>query len=124
MSQAFEASDLDLLRTEHEVDVETAAVDGGPAHRATIWVVVDAQDRVFIRTYRGPESRWFREITARPDAQLHVRDRSLPVRAIPATDDERVLACSDGLRRKYAGQYAVRSMTSLHLETTLELVPR
>ena len=124
MSARFEASDLDLLRTEHEVDLQTSGRDESRAHRATIWVVVDPQDRVLIRTYRGPQSRWFREITARPEGQLHIRGRALPVRAVPATDDDRVLACSDGLRRKYAGQYAVRSMTSAHLETTLELIPR
>lgn len=124
MNARFEASDLDLLRAEHEVDLETSAGEGTPTHRATIWIVVDTQERVLIRTYRGPLSRWFREVTARPEAELHVRGRALPVLAIPATDDERVLACSDALRRKYAGQYAVRSMTRAHLETTLELVPR
>lgn len=124
MSPQFEAVDLEMLRADQEVEIETSGGDEGPTHRATIWIVVDPQDRVLVRTYRGPQSRWFREITARPEGQLHVRGRSLPVRAVPATDDERVLACSDGLRRKYAGQYAVRSMTSAHLETTLELVPR
>ena len=122
MSAQFEPVDLEMLRADQEVEIETSGLNGS-AHRATIWVVVDPQGRVLIRTYRGPESRWFREITARPEAQLHVRGRGLPVRAVPAADDERVLACSDGLRRKYAGQYAVRSMTSAHLETTLELVP-
>ena len=124
MTTVYEPADLELLRQEREIEIETSASDAGPTHRAVIWVVVDPRDRVLIRSYRGPGARWFREITAHPDGAVHVRARSLPVRAIPATDDDRVAACSDGFRHKYAGQYAARSMASTHLETTLELVPR
>lgn len=124
MTTHYEPPDLDLLRQEQEIEIETSAKEEGRTHRAIIWVVVDDQDRVLIRTYRGPGARWYREITARPDGVVHVRGRALPVRAIPATDDARVAACSDALRSKYAGQYAARSMASAHLETTLELVPR
>lgn len=124
MTARYDPSDLALLRDEDEVEIETAAGEHGPTHRATIWVVVDDQDRVLIRSYRGPGARWFREITKQPDSRVHVRGRALAIRATPATDADRVAACSDGLRSKYAGQYAVRSMVSAHLETTLELVPR
>lgn len=120
----YEASDLGLLRDEDEVEIETTAGQEGPIHRAIIWVVVDDQDRVLIRSYRGPGARWFREITANPDSRVRVRGRALAVRAIPATDLERVSACSEGLRRKYAGDPAMHQMLRVHLETTLELVPR
>jgi hypothetical protein len=124
MTLRFDASDLDLLREEDEVEIETTAGDQGPTHRAIIWVVVDDRDRVLIRSYRGPGARWFREITARPESLIHVRERGLPVRAIPANDDDRVEACSAGLRRKYAGDAAMPRMLRQYLETTLELVPR
>lgn len=124
MSASYEASDLSLLRDEHEVEIETSAAEEGPIHRTIIWVVVDDQDRVLIRSYRGTRARWFREITARPDGRVHVRGRALPIRGIPATDPDRVATCSEGFLRKYAGAYSARSMASNHLETTLELVPR
>ena len=89
-----------------------------------IWVVVDDQDRVLIRSYRGPGARWYREIMARPDGILHVRGRALPVRAVPAADAERVAACTDALRTKYAGQHSMPVMLRQYLETTLELLPR
>jgi hypothetical protein len=124
MTSPFDASDLALLREEDEIEIETAAGGEGPTHRAIIWVVVDDRDRVLIRSYRGPGARWFREIAARPEGLIYIRERALPVRAIPANDDDRIAACSEGLRRKYAGDPAMPRMLRDHLETTLELVPR
>jgi hypothetical protein len=124
MTERFDPADLVLLRDEEEVDIETAVSDEGPAHRAIIWVVVDEKDRVLIRSYRGPGARWYREITARPDSVLHVRGRALPVRAVAAADPERVQACTEALRTKYAGQQSMPVMLRQYLETTLELLPR
>jgi hypothetical protein len=124
MSSGFAADDLAVLRDEEEVEIETAKSAAGPSHKTTIWVVVDPGGRVLIRSYRGATARWYREAIARPDCRLHVAGRALAVRAIVADDADRVAACSDGLRSKYAGQAGLRSMVSAHLETTLQLVPR
>jgi hypothetical protein len=124
MSVRFDAAALAALRAEDEVEIETSAGEDGPIHRTIIWVVVDDRWRVLIRSYRGAGARWFREIMARPDTLLHVRGQALPVRAIPATDAERVTACSDEFGRKYAGHHSVKSMVTRYLETTLELLPR
>jgi hypothetical protein len=125
MSERYNPADLALLRDEEEVEVETTASDAGPPHRAIIWVVVDDQDdRVLIRSYRGPGARWYREIIARPEGTIHVGDRAIPIRAVPAGDPERVGACTEGLRKKYAGQFSMPVMLRQYLETTLELLPR
>ena len=124
MSPSFETSDLELLRTLEEVEIETSAGEAGPIHRTIIWVVVDDQDRVLIRSYRGSGARWFREITAQPEGRVHVQGRAMPVRAVPATDLDRVTACSEGLRSKYAGHSSMPFMLRSYLETTLELLPR
>jgi hypothetical protein len=124
MNQSFEPSDLERLRTLEEVEIETSAGELGPIHRTIVWVVVDEQDRVFVRSYRGPGARWFREITAQPEGRLHVGGRALTIRAVAATDPDRVTACSEGLRRKYAGHSSTPFMVRNYLETTLELLPR
>ena len=124
MTDRFEASDLALLREEQEIEIETSAAEEAPLHRAIIWVVVDDRERVLIRSYRGPAARWFREITAHPDGRVHAAGRALDVRAVPAADPDRVAACSDGLRSKYAGDPATPRMLRDHLEATLERVPR
>jgi hypothetical protein len=124
MSKGFEPADLAMLRDEEEVELETAASEGGPPHRAIIWVVVDEHDRVLIRSYRGAGARWYREIIARPEAILHVRELALPVRAVAAVDPERIAACTNGLRTKYAGHRSMPVMLRQYLETTLELLQR
>jgi hypothetical protein len=124
MSPRYETADLALLRDAEEVEIETWADEAGARHRTVIWVVVDARDRVLIRSYRGPDARWYREITAQPDGRIHVRGRVLPVRAGPAADADRITSCSEGLRQKYAGHASMPAMLRQHLETTLELVVR
>jgi hypothetical protein len=115
---------LGLLRETREVDIETRAAPDVPPHRTTIWVVVDPQDRAFIRTYRGPGSRWYREATAAPSVGLLVDGQRLELALEPATDMERVEACSTALREKYAGASGLRGMlAAANLPTTLELRP-
>jgi hypothetical protein len=122
MKAGFEAADLALVRDEEEVAIETSAGDG-PIHRTIIWVVVDDRDRVLIRSYLGPSARWYREVTERPQCRILAGERVIEAIALPATDEERVTACSEGFGRKYAGQTSTSAMMRQHLETTLELVP-
>jgi len=87
-------------------------------------VVVDGQ--VFIRSVRGSEGRWHREISANPEGALHVDDRRIPVRAVHATDDSTVEAISQAIRSKYGerlpGPTAGRVREEV-LSTTLKLLP-
>jgi len=116
---------LDRLRTTDEVRIETRAAPPAPAHRTTIWVVVDEQDRVLIRTYQGPNSRWYRELRSNPECALWLGSQPVPVRAEPANDADRIAAASRGYEAKYAGDPAVRGMVAqAQLPTTLELRPR
>jgi hypothetical protein len=115
---------LGMLRETREVDIETRPAPDVPPHRTTIWVVVDERGRAFIRTYRGPGSRWFREATAAPSVALLVDGQRVEVALERATDAERVAACSRALREKYAGTSGLRGMLSdANLPTTLELHP-
>ena len=116
---------LDRLRTTDEVRIETRAAPSAPTHRATIWVVVDEGGRVLIRTYQGPNSRWYREVRANPECVLWLGSEPVPVRAEAANDPDRIAAASRGYAAKYAGDPAVRGMVAeAQLPTTLELRPR
>jgi hypothetical protein len=115
---------LGLLRETREVDIETRAAPDVPPHRTTIWVVVDPKDRAFIRTYRGPGSRWYREATAAPSVAVLVDGQRLEIALEAATDTERVAACSTALQEKYAGRTDLADMLAdANLPTTLELRP-
>ena len=90
-----------MLRETEEVDIETRPAPDVPPHRTIIWVVVDAQDRAFIRTYRGAGSRWYREATASGQVALLADGQRIEVRLAPATDAASVEACSEAFRAKY-----------------------
>ena len=110
-----------LLDRTDEVDIETLSPKG-TVHSVPIWIVVDGDD-VFIRAYRGPTSRWYRELLARPGA-LVVEGQRIPVRAVVAADADSVRRTSDGFRKKYRKGSSLDDMlVPLVLPTTLRLEP-
>jgi hypothetical protein len=118
---SFEPEDLARIRDAEEVEIETQAPDG-PTHQTVIWVVVD-RDETFIRSYKGPDARWFREATENPAVALHVNGRRLAATAIPATDPDSIDRTSAGFAAKYRGDSATQSMVDRYHETTLRLEP-
>lgn len=113
---------LAALAREGEVDIETSTASGA-ARRTTIWVVVDGSD-VFIRSVRGQDGRWYRDISARPEAALWMDGERIPVRATPAADAESVRRCSEALEPKYGGgPSTVAMLQTKTLGTTLRLRP-
>ena len=122
MPDRFSPADLELLRTAREVRVVT----GKQRHRTIIWVVVDDQGRVLVRSVRGARGRWYREAVAEPSVALEVGARLIPVRVELAGDADRIEAASQALRTKYArsrGSLAAMLVDEI-LPTTLELLPR
>jgi hypothetical protein len=119
----FSQDDLDRIERTREVRIETS-MPGGPTNDVTIWVVVDHGD-VFVRSWKGPNARWYREAVANRDVVLHVGDRPLPATAIAATDADSTERTSAGFERKYAGDPAANDMVRDEiLDTTLRLEPR
>ncbi|MGZ9276051.1 MAG: DUF2255 family protein [Candidatus Limnocylindrales bacterium] len=105
---AFTADELRLIDRTEEVEIETTTGDG-PTHRTIIWAIVD-DDAVFIRSYRGPNARWYREALTHPAVALHVEGRRLAAAAIPARDPESIERTSQGFVRKYPGDPATPKM--------------
>jgi hypothetical protein len=119
---SFATDDLERIAQAEEVEIETEA-PGGPVHRTIIWVVVDGED-VFIRSYRGPGARWYREALANPAVALHLDGRRLTATAIPASDPDSIERTSDALRRKYRNDRGLSGMLGPdNLPTTLRLEP-
>jgi hypothetical protein len=113
------------LRDARTIRIETSAGPERPRHEATIWVVVDDRGRILVRSWRGERGRWFRELRSNPSGRLRVGDRWVHIRADLAADPERVEACSEGLREKYAtarGSLAQMLVDDV-LPATLELHP-
>ncbi|HEY7332462.1 MAG TPA: DUF2255 family protein [Candidatus Limnocylindria bacterium] len=114
----------ELLRAAREVRIETSRGEGAPVHRTIIWVVVDDADRVLVRTYLGPGSRWYREALASGRVRLVSGERAIDFSVEAATDPDRMEACSDALRAKYRRSVSLDAMLRDEvLGTTLELHP-
>ena len=118
---SFRPEDLRRLAAAKEVDIETQAPDG-PVHRTTIWVIVDG-DETFVRSYLGPDARWYREAVANPAVALHVDGERLTATAIPATDPDSIERVSAGFRAKYPAGESTTAMVTQFLDTTLRLEP-
>src|SRR5918996_4585746 len=112
------------LETVEEVEIETQRAADAPVHRTIIWVVTFDGD-VYVRSLRGEDGRWFRELMAGPDAALHVEDEAVPVLAVRADDRDSVERATDGFRRKYADSPYLDSMIRDEIaSTTVRLEPR
>jgi len=119
---SFGLKDLELIDRTVEVEIETQPPDGTP-RRTVIWAVVD-DGQVFIRSWKGANALWYRELQANPAVALHVEGRRLTASAIPATDPDSVQRTSDGFMRKYAGDPGAKAMCAEEiLDTTLRLEP-
>ena len=116
---------LDALRIARTVEIETSAGPGRPVHRTVIWIVVDDEGRVFVRSCEaaaggGTASSW--PIRPAPFTSPVLASRPAPSRHLDAA---RVAACSAALAAKYAtsrGSLAAMVAADV-LETTLELRP-
>lgn len=120
---AWDAALLARIADVHEVVIETIRA-AGDARRTIIWVVAD--DRAaYVRSVRGDDGWWYRDIVARPTATLDLGGERVAVRATPATDPESVAHVSELLRAKYHRQAAsTAAMLQPHtLHTTLRLDP-
>jgi hypothetical protein len=125
MAQRFSQDLLDALKGAREIDIETSRDDRSRAHPATVWVVVDDEGRVLVRSWRGASARWFREALRNPRVTLVVGGRRVPAAVVVANDEKRIQAASGGYRSKYAKSSSMPSMLADEiLSTTLELVPR
>lgn len=112
------------LESVKEVDIETSRGAGAPVHRTTIWPVV-GQGEAFVRSLKGEDGRWYRELMANPDAVLHVEGEAIPVRAVRADDPDSVERATDGFRRKYADSPSLDAMIRDEIApTTVRLEPR
>jgi hypothetical protein len=119
---SFAEDDLARLEAAEEIEIETQA-PGSAARRTVIWVVVD-DGEVFVRTYKGPKSRWYRDAQANSAVAIHVDGKRLAATAIPATDPDAIERTSAGFLGKYASDPAAKAMVGPDvLETTLRLEP-
>ena len=114
-----------LLEQVDEVRIEPRSADGRRVGPVTIWVVVVDGD-VYVRSYRGPNGRWYQALLRHPTGVLHVDSRDVPFRAKRVEDQAEIASVSEAYRRKYEGTWPKETAEMLRnevLSTTLRLEP-
>ena len=123
MTQVFDSKTISQLATEEEVQIVTRPWEKATKDRTTIWVAV-VDGKVFVRSFRGPNGRWYRTILVHPDGELEVAGKKIRVKAVPVSErtiNERV---SQAYLEKYrASPYAKDMVRPEVLPTTLRLDP-
>ncbi len=106
-----------------EVDVETHRA-GGRMRRTIIWIVV-ADGHPYVRSIKGAEGLWYREMRADDAAILHVDDRPIPVTVAPVTDPAEIARVTNAFHQKYGrSPYLNGVVKPESLSGTLRLAPR
>jgi hypothetical protein len=121
-----EWTDDELERIERARELELASLrqDGTLGRPVTIWVVRQGDD-LYVRSWRGAGSGWFRGVQDRHEGHVRAGGVDKDVTFIE-TDDEGVNAAIDvRYRAKYGdSRYATPMVTEPARSTTLRLVPR
>jgi hypothetical protein len=93
--------------------------------RVPVWPIV-VGEQVFVRSWLGAESKWFRRALADAAQAIEVGGRGIPVSYEPVGDHHE-LAIAEGYRTKYARtdeEYIEAMIAPLAVETTVRLSPR
>jgi len=120
---SFDKNTLDAWDKTAEIEIETSRGDGARVHRTTIWIVVDG-DVAYVRSVRGEDGRWYRELRGNPHGAVHAGGQRVPVEAEPASDAATVAKVSELFERKYKSRWPGPTAAMLRentLPTTLRL---
>jgi hypothetical protein len=119
--------ELDRIADVDELQLASVRRDGTLGRPVTIWVVRHGDD-LFVRSWRGRTSRWFRGVQDRH--QGHIRaggvDKDVTFDAVDAGDDvnDAVDAAYRSKYRRYPDSIVDSMLHPQARATTLKLVPR
>ncbi|HUG06147.1 MAG TPA: DUF2255 family protein [Candidatus Limnocylindria bacterium] len=123
MNASFPAAVLERFDAMKVVDIETRSAKG-TTHSVPIWIVV-VDGVPYVRSVRGPQGRWYRELLASGEGAIVAGGERTAVKATHDRTRAAIDGTSDALRRKYDGSAA--SLASMLrpevLDTTVRLEP-
>lgn len=114
--------DLREIGGASEIQISTMRGNGSLSSPLPIWVV-RVGDALFVRSYHGPDGRWFRRVLAHPQATISGAGRDITVRLVRDADASRT-DIDEAYRSKYgSGGFGAAMTTSSAADTTLRLEP-
>jgi hypothetical protein len=122
---AWTAEELDKVGSAEELKIAALRPDGSLRPYTTIWVVRVGDD-LYVRSYRGRDSDWFRSVLRRPEGQIRAGGVEREV-TFTEPGDVGKAAIDQAYRDKYSrfGSAYVDPMVARNASAaTLQLVPR
>jgi hypothetical protein len=118
------AEELERIERARELELASVRRDGTLRAPVTIWVVRQGED-LYVRSWRGPGSAWFRGVLDRHEGHIRAGGVDRDVEFVE-TDDAGLNAAIDvRYRAKYGDSgYATPMVTEPARSTTIRLVPR
>ena len=122
---AWTNDELIKIGNAEELELAPARRDGSVRKPVTIWVVRHGDD-LYVRSWRGPTGRWFRD--AQQTHEGHIRAGSIDkdVTFVDADEslNDQIDAAYRTKYRRYADSYVPPMLSPPARATTLKLVPR
>jgi hypothetical protein len=123
-NRTWPEAEFALLTTTEELVLVVSRADREPI-RVPVWVVTTNGD-VYVRSYKGVTSVWFRRVEANPDQAIQLQSGDTPVRFENVDRHDHVNRAIDAeYDRKYARFDYVSAMSEpAAVEATLRVLPR
>jgi hypothetical protein len=124
MTRTWNSAELESIGTAAELRITALRADGSDVRPVPIWAV-RVGDRLYVRSWRGPDGAWFRAARASHAAKITAAGIEYHVQVRDAGDGLSD-AVDDAYRTKYSRfpSYVEPMVGSPARDTTLELVPR
>lgn len=124
MTETWTGDELSAIASARELEIQSLRPDGTLRKPVTIWVVRQ-QDDLYVRSWRGPESAWFRSVHDRHEGHIRAGGVDKDVTFVETHEKPVNAAIDVAYRAKYGdSRFATPMVTEPARSTTLRLVPR
>jgi hypothetical protein len=125
-STAWTSDELDKIGAAEELEIAALRSDGTPRNPVTIWVV-RLGDNLYVRSYKGRTSAWFRGVQVRHEGHIQAGGVDKDVTFVEETSpdiNKQVDAAYRTKYRRYAENIISSIVSSNARAATIRLMPR
>lgn len=122
---AWPSDEIDRIEKAEELQITSLRQDGTLRKPVVIWVV-RVGDELYVRSYKGRASSWFRGAQVRHEGRIQAGGVAADVTFVEETDpgvNDQIDAAYRAKYRRYP-QYVAPMLTPDVRETTIKLAPR
>jgi hypothetical protein len=124
MTNRWTSEELSAIAAARELEIQSVRPGGTLRKPVTIWVVRQGDD-LYVRSWRGPGSAWFRGVQDRHEGRIRAGGVDKDVTFVDTPEKPLNAAIDVAYRAKYGdSRYAPPMVSEPARSTTIRLVPR